>query len=83
MKKKKPLPFDPDRPRSLHGNANFRRYLTQRSYEILAWQCRRAGDEAGFADYMARSQAAQTRSVSAGPPVAIADRRPTPPASPE
>ena len=63
--------------------APYLRYSIARGRVIEAWACRHRGDEAGFAHYMALAQLAATKSLSSGPPVPIADRRPAPPESTE
>jgi hypothetical protein len=61
--------------------ASYRRYLLRRGYLITAWNCRAAGDEAGFALNMRLADEVQTKSLAEGPPVSLADRRRDPPAS--
>ena len=64
------------------GWAAWSRYKGPGNLHQPAWKCGRAGDEDGFAQYMAKADAAPTLSLSAGPPVPRARRQP-PPESPE
>ena len=70
-------------PRPLHQRPGWRRFVAHRGRVIMAWRCRAAGDEAGYQQWMAAATEAPTMSLSVGPPVPIADRRPDPPALPE
>jgi hypothetical protein len=76
-------------PRLLAHCVGWHRWMAQRMFTIEAWTCRRAGDEAGFAEWMAKAEAARSLSRSQGPPIPMpapvptVGRRPDPPASPE
>ena len=70
-------------PRPLHQRPSWRRFVAHRGRIIMAWRCKAEGDEAGYERWMAAADEAQTMSLSLGPPVPIATRRPDPPATPQ
>jgi hypothetical protein len=61
-----------------------RRWWRQRSCAVMAGACLRAGDRAGYEAWMAKANTALEEPAGVPrPPLAFADRRRTPPESPE
>jgi hypothetical protein len=80
------MSFDDDRERfQLRGNmAGFARWKSSNYWAGQADIARcRDNDLEAAAKFTAAAEAAKTKSFSTGPPVAIADRRPDPPAPKE
>ena len=63
--------------------AGLRRHNHRRSCVLYAWACKRAGDEEGFAQWMAKATAGPEEPAAARPPLPFVAKPPDPPESPE